>query len=30
MIYGGWQQLLVWLQALLQRRETIDDRKPVS
>jgi uncharacterized protein YndB with AHSA1/START domain len=28
--YSGWPRLLGWLQALLERGETIDDRKPVS
>jgi uncharacterized protein YndB with AHSA1/START domain len=28
--YSGWPRLLGWLQALLERGETIDDRKPAS
>jgi uncharacterized protein YndB with AHSA1/START domain len=28
--YSGWPRLLVWLQALLERGETIDDRKTVT
>jgi uncharacterized protein YndB with AHSA1/START domain len=28
--YSGWPRLLVWLQANLERGETIDDRKPAS
>jgi uncharacterized protein YndB with AHSA1/START domain len=26
--YSGWPRMLGWLQALLERGETIDDRKP--
>jgi len=26
--YSGWPRLLTWLQALMERGETIDDRKP--
>lgn len=26
--YSGWPRLLTWLQALMERSETIDDRKP--
>jgi uncharacterized protein YndB with AHSA1/START domain len=28
--YRGWPRMLGWLQALLERGETVDDRKPVS
>jgi uncharacterized protein YndB with AHSA1/START domain len=28
--YSGWPRLLGWLQALLERGETVDDRKPAS
>jgi uncharacterized protein YndB with AHSA1/START domain len=28
--YRGWPRLLTWLQALVERGETIDDRKPAS
>jgi uncharacterized protein YndB with AHSA1/START domain len=28
--YRGWPRMLGWLQALLERGETIDDRKPAS
>jgi uncharacterized protein YndB with AHSA1/START domain len=28
--YSGWPRLLGWLQALMERGETIDDRKPFS
>lgn len=28
--YSGWPRMLGWLQALLERNETVDDRKPVS
>jgi len=28
--YSGWPRLLTWLQALMERGETIDDRKPGS
>lgn len=28
--YSGWPTLLTWLQALLERGETVEDRKPVS
>jgi uncharacterized protein YndB with AHSA1/START domain len=28
--YRGWPRMLGWLQALLERSETIDDRKPAS
>jgi uncharacterized protein YndB with AHSA1/START domain len=28
--YSGWPRLLGWMQALLERGETIDDRKPAS
>ena len=28
--YSGWPRMLGWLQALLERDETVDDRKPVS
>ena len=28
--YSGWPRMLGWLQALLERGETVDDRKPVS
>jgi uncharacterized protein YndB with AHSA1/START domain len=28
--YSGWPRLLVWLQALLERGESIDDHKPAS
>ncbi|MBZ5562649.1 MAG: SRPBCC domain-containing protein [Acidobacteriia bacterium] len=28
--YQGWPRMLGWLQALLERGETVDDRKPVS
>jgi uncharacterized protein YndB with AHSA1/START domain len=28
--YRGWPRMLGWLQSLLERGETIDDRKPVS
>jgi len=28
--YRGWPQILGWLQALLERGEGIDDRKPVA
>ena len=28
--YSGWPRLLVWLQALMERGETIDDRKPAT
>ncbi len=28
--YRGWPRLLGWLQALVERGETVDDRKPVS
>lgn len=27
--YRGWPRMLGWLQALLERGETVDDRKPV-
>jgi uncharacterized protein YndB with AHSA1/START domain len=26
--YSGWPRLLTWLQALMERGETVDDRKP--
>ncbi len=28
--YRGWPRMLGWLQALLERGETVDDRNPVS
>jgi uncharacterized protein YndB with AHSA1/START domain len=28
--YSGWPRMLGWLQALLERGETVEDRKPVS
>lgn len=28
--YRGWPRMLGWLQALLERGETVDNRKPVS
>ena len=28
--YRGWPRMLGWLQALLERGETVDERKPVS
>jgi uncharacterized protein YndB with AHSA1/START domain len=28
--YAGWPRMLGWLQALLERGETVEDRKPVS
>lgn len=28
--YRGWPRLLGWLQALIERGETVDERKPVS
>ena len=28
--YSGWPRILGWLQALLERGETVDDRRPVS
>lgn len=28
--YRGWPRLLSWLQALIERGENVDDRKPVS
>ena len=28
--YRGWPRILGWLQALLERGETVDDRKPVT
>lgn len=28
--YSGWPRLLGWLQALVERGETIEDRKPAS
>ena len=28
--YRGWPRMLGWLQALLERGETMDDRKPMS
>jgi uncharacterized protein YndB with AHSA1/START domain len=28
--YKGWPRMLGWLQALVERGETIDDRKPAS
>jgi uncharacterized protein YndB with AHSA1/START domain len=28
--YRGWPRMLGWIQALLERSETIDDRKPTS
>jgi uncharacterized protein YndB with AHSA1/START domain len=28
--YSGWPRMLGWLQALLERSETVDDRKPAS
>ncbi len=28
--YQGWPRLLGWLQALLERGETVEDRKPAS
>ena len=28
--YRGWPRMLGWLQALLDRGETVDDRKPVT
>lgn len=28
--YSGWPRMLGWLQALLERGETVDDRKPSS
>ena len=28
--YSGWPRMLGWLQALLERGETIDNRKPAS
>jgi uncharacterized protein YndB with AHSA1/START domain len=28
--YRGWPRILGWLRALLERRETVNDRKPVS
>jgi uncharacterized protein YndB with AHSA1/START domain len=27
--YQGWPQILGWLQALLERGETVEDRRPV-
>jgi hypothetical protein len=28
--YKGWPRMLGWMQALLERGETIDDRKPAA
>lgn len=28
--YKGWPMMLGWLKALLERDETVDDRKPIS
>lgn len=28
--YTGWPRMLTWLQALIERGESVDDRKPVS
>lgn len=28
--YGGWPRMLGWLQAFLERGETVDDRKPAA
>ena len=28
--YSGWPRILGWLQALLERGETVDTRKPIS
>jgi uncharacterized protein YndB with AHSA1/START domain len=28
--YSGWPRILAWLQALLERGETVDDRKPAT
>jgi hypothetical protein len=27
--YSGWPRILGWLQGLLERGETVEDRKPI-